>query len=133
MNTQQINKLVADAYSRLDGLNNFSWTSHREKCFRLALQEERSHMRGAPDGFRRPKGYSKAGAARMFVVHRIAQYLESNVLPGIESVLDYQPSAVYAAALVAKYHVEIHQMWGMDRQLIAQLANLDYCEYAGSK
>ena len=127
MSTQQIAKLVDNAYSRLDVLNNIKWTAYRNKCFEMACEEERQHRRGKPGGWIYPKGASIQGAARLFVVQRIAAYMLGDRVPSIGDILHFQPSAFYAAALVANYAEDISKaLAGMD---LRALADLDYCEF----
>ncbi len=133
--TTDINKLVSRAYTALESLNNIQWTPYRDRCFEMAQAEERAHVRCAPDDYQRPCGYSVNGAARLFVVKRIAEYLVQYLVhscktPTIADVLHYQPSAIYAASIVANYPQEIiAALAGFD---IEQLARLDYCKYVGS-
>ena len=137
MNTQQIAKLVDNAYSRLDVLNNIKWTAYRDKCFEMACEEERQHRRGKPDGWIYPKGASIQGAARLFVVKRIAEYMLGDRVPSIGDILHFQPSAIYAAAIVANYPDEIRAAWDGKRNNgltlnVSELAALDYCVFVGN-
>ena len=125
----RINKLVDTAYGRLDVLNNIKWTAYRDNCLDKAMAEERQHRNGTQRGRIYPKGASVNAAARLFVVSRIAQFMVGHSMPSIADVLSHQPSAIYAAALVANYGEQIKQAWaGLD---IDALATLDYCELVG--
>ena len=126
--TTRINLIVNEAYTRLDALNDISMTAYRNVCFRMALEEERGHRRG----WRWPKGASAQVAARLFVVKRIAEALTAtnDRKLTIKDVLHTQPSAIYAASIVANYDDEVMRAWdGLD---VAELADLDYCKLVGS-
>jgi len=131
--TTRINRIVNEAYTRLDALNDITMTAYRNVCFRMALEEERGHRRGAPAGWRwLPKGASAQAAARMFVVKRIAEALTAtnDRKLTIKDVLHTQPSAIYAASIVANYGAEVMRAWdGLD---VAELADLDYRKLVGS-
>lgn len=127
MNTAEINKIVSDAYSRLDVLNNIQWTAYRDVCCEMAATEERKH-RGSRMGYSRDA--SVLNAARMFVVLRIAEALLGKRFE-TKDLLHVQPSAFYAASIVANYEAEIRAAWA-DLE-IRELVALDYCEFVGSK
>lgn len=127
MRTKEINRLVDPAYSALHVLNAHTWTAYRDKCRALACEEERQHRRGKPADVRIPKGASIDAAARMFVVKRIAGYLLGEHVPTIGHILHYQPSAIYAAAIVANYREECAEAL-KDCNLRA-LADLDYVQF----
>ncbi len=130
--TTRINRVVDEAYTRLAALNYISMTAYRNACFRRALEEERRHRRSAPAGWRWPKGASAQAAARLFVVKRIAEALTvtNDRKLTIKDVLHTQPSAVYAASIVANYCDEVMRAWdGLD---FAELADLDYRKLVGS-
>jgi hypothetical protein len=130
--TTRINRIADEAYTRLDALNDITMTAYRNVCFRMALEEECGHRLSAPAGWRRPKGASAQAAARMFVVKRIAEALTAtdDRKLTIKDVLRTQPSAVYAASIVANYRDEVMRAWdGLD---VAELADLDYCKLVGS-
>lgn len=143
MKTRDILKLIEPAYSRLHCLNDISLTKYRDRCYDMAVAEERGHRRGAPDGHEWPAGASVNAAGRFFVVNRIAQYISGYPMPTIGDVLSFQESAIYAAAIVANYRAEIVKAWvplATNSQPIAltfaqycqQLAALDYCTFVGS-
>lgn len=128
MNTREINAIVSKAYSRLDVLNNISLTPYRDRCFRMACEEERDHRRFKPDGLRIPASVADAG--RFFVVLRVAECLLGK-RPDIKDLISTQPSAFYAASLVANYQKEIREaLTGIELRV---LVGLDYCELVGSK
>ena len=132
--TTRINRIVNEAYSRLDALNNIGMTAYRNVCYRMALEEERGYRRGTPAGWTWPKGATPQAAARMFVVNRIAEALtaidDDDRKLTICDVLHTQPSAIYAASIVANYGAEVMRAWdGLD---VTELANLDYCKLVGS-
>lgn len=130
--TTKINCIVDEAYTRLDALNDIGMTAYRNVCFRMALEAEREHRRGAPAGWTWPKGATPRAAARMFVVKRIAEALTAtdDRKLTIKDVLHAQPSAIYAASIVANYSTEVMRAWdGLD---VAELADLDYCKLVGS-
>jgi len=131
MRTKEINAIVERAYSALHVLNNITWTGYRDRCFEMACSEERQHRRGAPAGWRWPAGASVQAAARLFVVKRIAECLsEPENVPSIGSVLHYQPSAIYAASIVANYGAECRKAFeGMN---LKQLADLDYMHFVNN-
>lgn len=129
--TTDSNKLISKAYSRLSVLNNISWTPYRDKCYEMACAEERQHRRGKPADVRIAAGASIQATGRFFVVLRIAQYLLGERMPDIKDLLAYQPSAMYAAALVAAYSAEIRE--ALKDVELRELVALDYCEFVGSK
>ena len=132
MNTNQINKLVDKAYTALDCLNHIDWTPYRNRCFDMACEEERGHRKGAPNGHEWPRNATVAAAGRFFVVLRIAQTLtkhngRTERSLTIKDLLHCQPSAIYAASIVANYGAQIVTAWqGLD---VAALADLDYVEF----
>ncbi len=131
MRTREINAIVDRAYSALDVLNNITWTGYRDRCYNMACAEERGHRQGAPVGWTWPKGASVNAAARMFVVKRIAEALvDPEHAPTIAGVISMQPSAVYAASIVANYGAKCRKaLEGMD---LKQLADLDYVAFVNN-
>lgn len=130
--TTRINRIADEAYIRLAALNDISMTAYRNICFRMALEEERGHRRSAPAGWRWPKGASAQAAARLFVVKRIAEALTAtnDRKLTIKDVLHTQPSAIYAASIVANYGAEVIRAWA--GLCVSELADLDYCKLVGS-
>src|ERR1017187_9144449 len=112
MKAAEINRIVERAYTALDVLNNISSCApYRDMCYTLARGEELRHRRGRPDCVALPKGASVNAAARFFVVNRIAEALTSAAQPNLASVIHWQPSALYAASLVANYRDTIGTAW----------------------
>lgn len=134
MKTREINALVEPAYRALHVLNNITWTGYRDRCFEMACAEERQHRRGAPNDWRWPKGCSIQAAGRLFVVRRIAENLlgagRGGHLPTLADVLHYQPSAIYAASIVANHRERIAEAWKTTD--VAKLADLDYVQFVNN-
>lgn len=121
-------KLANAAYDKLHVLNNHSWTSHRDKCFALARDEEKQHRGVGPSFANHHKGAASiADCARQFVVKRISEYLlmDRSKWPTGRDLIHTQPSALYACGLADEFGDEIRKEWvGFD---LNQLAALDYC------
>lgn len=121
-------KLANSAYDKLQFLDNKSWTSHRERCFQLAREEEKRHRGAGPSFAIHHKGAASiADCARQFVVKRIAEYLlmDRSKWPTGRDLIHTQPSALYACGLADEFGDEIRKGWaGFD---LNQLASLDYC------
>lgn len=133
MSTPKERKAISDladrAYSALQFLNSKTWTSYRDRCFDLALAEERQHRRGKPEDLKIPS--SAEACARMFVVKRIAQeLLPDGRKATIADVISYQPSAIYAASIVANYAEECSK--ALEAFDLKALSELDYCKLVGS-
>ncbi len=120
-------KLIAEAFARLDVLNNQRMTSYRERLLAECVGEEKEHRGHDFSRFHTSDSVSVHTAAKLFVVHRIAQYLKGDKLPKVRDYLHIQRSCFFAAALVVEYRKEIRRAWkGLS---IAELAALDYCEF----
>jgi hypothetical protein len=130
--TAQINRIVAKAYDALQVLDNMSMKAYRRQCFDMALQEERDHRKGAPDGRKWPKGATPHAAARLFVVKRIAEALIATDASKatVADFINWQGSAFYAASLVANFRAEILRV--LDGQDIAALADLGYVAFTNN-
>jgi hypothetical protein len=128
MTTKEKIKLVETAFSALYPLENITWTNYPQELLRMCSDEEKSH-RG--DDFNRshPNTVSAHVAAKMFAVKRIAEYLTGQRMPRGKDFLHTQRSCFYAAGLVDAHRKIIRKAW---RKLpIAELAELDYCEFVG--
>ncbi len=120
-------KLIERAFIALEPLNNHDWTNHREAIFALCLEEEKGHRRGDFAQHHTPDTINANQAARLFVVKRIAEYLEGCRMPRGKDYLHMQKSCFYAAGLVEKFRKEIRKAWnGLD---MAALSSMDYCEF----
>lgn len=128
MNTKETIKLARLAYDKLEPLNHISWSSYREKLFKMCVAEEKDH-RGFVGGFRESHTADTASvqdAARLFAVKRVAEYLlKPEDMPKGKDFLHIQPSCFQAAGLVDEYRDTILKLW-IDLD-ITQLASLDYC------
>lgn len=123
--------LADKAFTQLHTLNNLAWTNYRDRLYAMACEEERGHRRGAPVGWVHPRGATVAAAGKLFAVKRIAQELLRERPATIADVLSFQPSAIYAASLVANYRdVCAAALKDFD---LKQLATLDYCKLVGSE
>jgi hypothetical protein len=130
--TAQINRMVTGAYDALHFLDDMGLTRHRKRLFGMACDEERAHRRLAPNGHVWPKGAGIPAAARFFVVKRIAGALTAtgDRKAVVADAIHWQPSAFYAASIVANYGAEILRAWtGQD---IAALADLDYVAFVNN-
>ena len=120
MDKAQTLRMANAAYKALDFLNNYTWTAYRDECCKLALDEERQHRAGKA----RTWGASMADCARLFTVRRIAEELTRPQLT-VADIIGCQPSAMYAAAIAARYGEQVRAAWeGFD---LSALAALDYC------
>jgi hypothetical protein len=117
-------KLIKEAYSRLDCLNNITWTKHRDNLFKAHLEDEKQHDSGRPEHIGR--GITLSDAAKMFVVCWIAEYMLGKAAPDAASYINMRKEAFTSYSLVANYRKEIEKAWqGLD---VKALAELDYAE-----
>lgn len=117
-------KLINEAYSKLDVLNNITWTHYRDNLFREHLAGEKQHDRMRPEGTTR--GITLSEAARLFVVHWIAEYLQGKKAPEVADYINMRHEAFTSYSLVARYREEIEKAW-KDTDVKA-LTELDYAE-----
>lgn len=124
MTKNQQLKLIRDAYDRLYCLNNITWTKYRDNLYREHLEGERQHDRMRPEGTDR--GITLSDAAKLFVVHWIAEYLFGKKAPDVASYINMRKEAFTSYSLVANYRKEIEAAW-KDINVQA-LAGLDYAK-----
>lgn len=133
--TTEINKLVSRAYTALGILDNITWTKYRKICFDLAVKEEKQHRLCKPASAPPyTAGATVAAAGRFFVVYRIAQYATGVLrMPTIKELISSQPSALYAASLVANFPKDIGEALNDAGVSAKDLAELDYVEFVEGK
>ncbi len=115
-------QLIDFAYSSLDFLNDIKLTSYRDVCYEMARSEEIAHRRQ----WTNRGGISVNVAARLFVVYRIAQYLSGERRATVADILHFQPSNMYAAAIVEEYREQISAV--LSPATVTELLWLDYAQ-----
>ena len=120
MKTKNIIKLINDAYSKLQILNNIDWTPYRENLYKLERQYERNH-RNWCNG--REFDFSIDIASKLFVVQHIASALKGT-RHDIKSYIYLKQSIFLAESLVLNYEDKIKE--ALKDFDLDQLCNLDY-------
>jgi len=105
MKTKNIIKLINDAYSKLQILNNIDWTPYRENLYKLERQYERNH-RNWCNG--REFDFSIDIASKLFVVQHIASALKGT-RHSIKSFIYLKQSIFFAESLVLNYEDKIKE------------------------
>lgn len=105
MKTKNIIKLINDAYSKLQILNNIDWTPYRENLYKLERQYERNH-RNWCNG--REFDFSIDIASKLFVVQHIASALKGT-RHTIKSFIYLKQSIFFAESLVLNYEDKIKE------------------------
>jgi len=105
MKTKNIIKLINDAYSKLQILNNIDWTPYRENLYKLERQYERNH-RNWCNG--REFDFSIDIASKLFVVQHIASALKGT-RHSIKSFIHLKQSIFFAESLVLNYEDKIKE------------------------
>jgi len=126
MKTKEINK----AFCAISGVFYCKNTNWAERLFDQCRAEEKSH-RGFGHDFNKyhPNAVSIADCARLFAVHRIAEYLTGAKFPTGQDYLHTQTSCFIAAGMVDEFGDELREaLAGFD---LAELAQLDYVQFVG--
>jgi len=105
MKNKEIIKLINDAYSKLQILNNIDWTPYRENLYKLERQYERNH-RNWCNG--REFDFSIDIASKLFVVQHIASALKGT-RHTIKSFIYLKQSIFFAESLVLNYEDKIKE------------------------
>jgi hypothetical protein len=120
---KQIIKIVNQAYSKLDVLNNIRWTAFRDDLFNMNKKDEIRHRKSFNN-----RDYSGVASisdcAKLFVVHNIAESLLNKSKYTIKDLLIIRKSCIYSQSLVENYREIIEKAW--ESENIKNLANLDY-------
>jgi len=125
MNKEQkkIIKIVNQAYSKLDVLNNIRWTAFRDDLFDMNKKDEIRHRKSFDN-----RNYSGVASisdcAKLFVVHNIAESLLNKSKYTIKDLLIIRKSCIYSQSLVENYREIIEKAW--ESENIKNLASLDY-------
>ena len=125
MNKEQkkIIKIVNQAYSKLDVLNNIRWTAFRNDLFDMNKKDEIRHRKSFDN-----RNYSGVASisdcAKLFVVHNIAESLLNKSKYTIKDLLIIRKSCIYSQSLVENYREIIEKAW--ESENIKNLASLDY-------
>ena len=120
---KQIIKIVNQAYSKLDVLNNIRWTAFRDDLFDMNKKDEIRHRKSFNN-----RDYSGVASisdcAKLFVVHNIAESILNKSKYTIKDLLIIRKSCIYSQSLVENYREIIEKAW--ESENIKNLANLDY-------
>jgi hypothetical protein len=125
MNKEQkkIIKIVNQAYSKLDVLNNIRWTAFRDDLFDMNKKDEIRHRKSFDN-----RDYSGVASisdcAKLFVVHNISESLLNKSKYTIKDLLIIRKSCIYSQSLVENYREIIEKAW--ESENIKNLASLDY-------
>ena len=125
MNKEQkkIIKIVNQAYSKLDVLNNIRWTAFRDDLFDMNKKDEIRHRKSFDN-----RNYSGVASisdcAKLFVVHNIAESLLNKSKYTVKDLLIIRKSCIYSQSLVENYREIIEKAW--ESENIKNLASLDY-------
>ncbi len=119
MNTQL--KLIDDAYDALRWAFDNQTVNWAEKLVEKCKEEERGHRGFMPDFAR------VTGAAKLFAVKRVAEYLLKPEYPSGKEYLHTQTSCFIAAGMVDEFGAEIRKAWaGFDLKALAALNYTDF-------
>lgn len=127
MKHKDIIKLINDAYSKLQILNNIDWTPYREEIYKLEKQYERNH-RNWCNG--REFDFSVDIASKLFVVQHIASALKGT-RHSIKSYIYLKKSIFFAESLVLNYEDKIKE--ALKDFDLNQLCELSYSILADKK
>lgn len=128
--TQETLKLIAKAYEALEHVFYSKTYNHADQAYKTSLAEEKRHRGFMPSFAPYHPGAATANqCARMFVVKRVAEYLNGERLPTIKDYFHTQQSAFMCAAIALEYGDEVRQAWA--KFDLKELAALDYCEFVG--
>ena len=120
---KQIIKIVNQAYSKLDVLNNIRWTAFRDDLFDMNKKDEIRHRKSFDN-----RNYSGVASisdcAKLFVVHNIAESLLNKSKYTVKDLLIIRKSCIYSQSLVENYREIIEKAW--ESENIKNLASLDY-------
>jgi hypothetical protein len=133
MNRKEMSELVARAWVKLPNLHGAlgSFSDDQERILKLAIEEERQHRRGAPDGYRHVASVSDA--ARLLVLHDIAGAIVKTPAP--LSFCDFfarRQSWIAAAAIAERHGAEIRAAWESADISVESIAALDYADFCNS-
>ena len=127
MKNKNVIKLINDAYSKLQILNNIDWTPYREEIYKLEKQYERNH-RNWCNG--REFDFSINIASKLFVVQHIASALKGT-RHSIKSYIHLKKSIFFAESLVLNYEDKIKE--ALKDFDLNQLCELSYSILADKK
>ncbi len=129
MNTQL--KLIDDAYEALRWAFDNQTVNWAEKLVEKCKEEERGHRGFLPDfACYHPGAISVTGAAKLFAVKRVAEYLLGDCRHGFPVGKDYlhtQKSCFIAAGMADEFGDEIRKAWtDFDMGVLASLNYTDF-------
>lgn len=128
--TQEKLKLIAKAYEALEHVFYSKTYNHADQAYKTSLGEQKQHRGFASDfAAYHPNAATANQCARMFVVRRVAEYINGERLPAIKDYFHTQQSAFMCAAIALEYGDEVRRAWAEFD--LNELAALDYCELVG--
>lgn len=122
-------KTINAAFESLSWVFDAKSRNYAKELLKLCEQEERGH-RGFMDNFTLCHTSDTIGvkqAAKLFAVHRVAQYLTGTKFPVGQDYLHTQTSCFIAAGIADEFGKEVRAAW--TKFDLVELAALDYCEY----
>ena len=126
-------RYIRQCFDRLDGILIHGFTDERKAFFELCESEEKEH-RGWGSDFARCHTADTIGikdAARLFVVHDLAKFLQGGRMPELKDYLHTKRSHFHGAAIVLEFGEKIIEAW---KDLnIADLAEINYSDFVKIK
>ncbi len=126
MNTQLT--FIDKAYEALRWAFDNQSPNWAEKLLEKCKEEERGHRGFMPDFARyHPGAISVTGAAKLFAVKRVAEYLLGEKYPSGQAYLHTQTSCFIAAGMADEFGAEIRKAWAeFDLKALAALNYTDF-------
>ena len=125
-------RYIRQCFDRLDGILIHGFTDERKAFFELCESEEkeqRGEQRGWGSDFARYHTSDTIGikdAARLFVVHDLAKFLQGGRMPELKDYLHAKRSHFHGAAIALEFGDKIREAWkGLN---IADLAEINYSD-----
>ena len=126
MNRAEQIKLIDRAYTALPGMQR-GLREEKDRLYRMNLDSEIRHRRGAPEGIKR--GITKQFAARLFTVQHIADALRRDSPRfTVADVLSIRLECLHAQALADLFGKDIRAAWQAADVTLADLKQVDYAE-----
>ena len=118
-------KLINLIYSRLDFLNNYTWTAYRDDLFNQCLKSEKQHRKGRPDGV--TCGISARDAAKYFTIKYIVETVVTGETFQVKDFITVRREWFYGQSIALNYRDAIlENLKGIDLEQF--LNDVDYCE-----
>jgi len=126
-------KDIKAAFEKLYWIFDSKTVNYAQRLLDECKREEKGHRGFAPNfrGCHTSNTISIAHAARLFAVKRVAEYLSGEPYPQGQQYLHMQTSCFIAAGIADEFGGDIRLEWS--RELIAELAKLDYTEFVKVK